>query len=49
MTAPTQSYLELCVNRNRYLTQIGEIPLVNDKGERVASDFDLFGQYLFTH
>lgn len=43
-SAPIQSFLELCINRNKYLTRIGEIELVNVRGEfNVTSDFDLFG------
>lgn len=43
--APIQSYLELCVNRNKYLTRIGEIPLVDARGKfLVQSDCELFGR-----
>lgn len=46
--APIQSYLELCVNRNKYLTRVGEVPIVNANGEYlVKSDFELFGMMLF--
>jgi hypothetical protein len=35
----------LCVNRNKYLTRLGEIPLVNANGEfQITSDFDLFSK-----
>ena len=45
LSVPTQSYLELCVNRNKYLTRLGEVPLVDANGEiQVSSDFDLFGE-----
>lgn len=44
---PVQSYLELCVNRNKYLTRVGEIPIVNAEGDYlVKSDFELFGTLL---
>ena len=41
---PGQSYLELCVKRNKYHKRIGEIPLVDSEGKiLVNSDFELFG------
>lgn len=46
---PVQSYLEICINRNKYLTRVGEIPIVNADGDYlVKSDFELFGK-LFHH
>ena len=46
---PIQLFLELCVNRSKYLTSIGEIEIINAKGEyKIQSDFQLFGTLTVT-